>query len=87
MVNLRQVIQYLVIDSPSKIKSIIKYINKPFNNIKNNKHRACYILFLAGYTYKDIEALGITSHRTIYRAIKNGNKQYNQYQVSQKTLK
>jgi len=52
-------------------KRIIKYINKPFQRLPL-KLRACFILYVAGFTYRQIQQLGIASPRTISKSIKMG---------------
>ena len=54
----------------------MKYNNLPFNYLPTLKQKACYILYLAGFTYQEIESLGMVSRKTITRAIKSGNEQY-----------
>jgi len=54
-----------------------KYLvgNKPFNRLPI-KQRAIFILHLGGFTYEDIQALGIASNNTISKAISRGRKEY-----------
>jgi len=55
-----------------------KYINKPFNRLPL-KLRACYILILAGFTYKQIQQVSKASSRTISQAIKRAcEENYNE---------
>jgi len=54
-----------------------KYLvgNKPFNRLPL-KQRAIFVLWLAGFTYRDIEALGMASRKTITNAIRKGYEEY-----------
>jgi len=55
----------------------MKYNNLPFNYLPTLKQKACYILYLAGFSYKEIVSIGVANNETISKAIKNGIKQYN----------
>jgi len=54
-----------------------KYLvgHKPFNRLPL-KQRAIFILWLAGFTYKEIEAVSKASSKTITNAITKGCKEY-----------
>ena len=49
----------------------LKYMNKPFRRLPL-KQRAILILHMAGFTYKELQRLGVANPNTISRAIQKG---------------
>ena len=55
-------------------KKLKKYINRPYHRLPI-KRRAVFILCVAGFTYREIVALGIATHRTISKALKQAQEE------------
>ena len=53
----------------------LRYINKPFDRLPL-KQRACFILHLAGFSYRQIKLLLVTGMDTITKAIVSGYSNY-----------
>ena len=51
-----------------------RHINRPYQRL-SLKHRAVLILKIAGFTYKELEELGIASPNTISKAIASAYKE------------
>jgi len=52
-----------------------KYVNKPFSRLPL-KQRAVFVLFLAGFTYKELQKLGVAAPECISDSIKRGYGEY-----------
>ena len=63
-----------------------KYINRPFTRLPL-KHRACYILYLAGFTTRQIGTLLATDFSWISRIIKHGIEEYGKNDSNKKVYK
>ena len=58
-----------------------KYTNRPFARLPL-KQRACFILYMAGFTTRQIGTLIVTSYVTVSRYIKHGIEEYGEKGVT-----